>query len=180
VARRPRVPRAEARYRLGLGTECVVLLSFGGFGLPGLDLGALAALRSYVFVVMDAPGAKPAPNLRVLSDALLEAKELGYEDVVGASDVVVTKPGYGIVSDAIGAGARLIYTDRGDFPEYDVIVREMQDWLASVYVSQAELRAGRLDGPLREVLALERPRTPDLSGAETVARRLLEQEARAG
>ena len=178
VARRPRVPRVEARHRLGLGAETVVLLSFGGFGLPGLDLGALLSLRSFLFVTTDATGAAPASNLRVLSDALLEAKELSYEDVVGASDVVVSKPGYGIVSDAIGAGVRLIYTDRGDFPEYDVIVAALKGWLAAVYVSQADLRAGRLDAALSQVLALERPRAPDMRGADTVARRLLKEELR--
>ena len=53
--------------------------------------------------------------------------ELGltYPDVVRAVDVVVTKPGYGIVTDAIAAGTRLVYTERGDFPEYPILVREM-------------------------------------------------------
>ncbi len=176
VARRPRMARAEARYRLGLGGETVVLLSFGGFGLPDLDLGPVLPSRDFVFLTTD-PVRAASPNLRIVTDALLDAKELGYEDVVGAADVVVTKPGYGIVSDAIGAGARMIYTDRGDFPEYDVIVRGMKAWLACVYVSQADLRAGRLHAALRDVLALERPRAPDLGGADRVAKRVLEQAA---
>ena len=133
VARQPRVRRAEARQRLGLGAQTVVLLSFGGFGLPDLDLSFVSSLPSFVFVSTDGPRGGHAPaNLRLLTDEILDAKELGYEDIVGAADVVVTKPGYGIVSDAIGAGVRMIYTDRGDFPEYDILVRDMKAWLACV------------------------------------------------
>lgn len=179
VARQPRTPRAEARQRLGLGAQTVVLLSFGGFGLPDLDLSFVSSLRGFVFVSTDRPRASPVPaNLRLLTDETLEAKELGYEDVVGAADVVVTKPGYGIVSDAIGAGVRMIYTDRGDFPEYDILVRDMKAWLACVYLSQAELRKGLLGDALRDVLALEPPPAPDLSGTDVAAWRLLELGAR--
>ena len=39
--------------------------------------------------------------------------------------MVLTKPGYGIVSDCIGCSTRIVYTDRGDFPEYPVMVAEM-------------------------------------------------------
>ncbi len=53
-----------------------------------------------------------------------------YEDLVGASEAVVTKPGYGIISEAIANDAALLYTSRGHFPEYDVLVEEMPKYLA--------------------------------------------------
>jgi len=161
VARRPRVEPAEARRRLGLDRP-TALLSFGGVGLPGLrrealDLGPdLAAL-----LPEDLPPAR------------LAALGLGYVDVVGAADVVVTKPGYGIVSDAIAAGRPLVYTERGDFPEYPILVREMPAWLACLHVGNQEVRAGRLDGPIRQALALPRPSPPELGGAGRAAERLL-------
>ena len=65
----------------------------------------------------------------------------------------MTKPGYGIVTDAIAAGARLVYTDRGAFPEYDVMVREMAGYLPTAYVRGDDLRAGRLEPALDAVLA---------------------------
>jgi hypothetical protein len=166
VARRPQVARAETRARLGLpGTRPVVLLSFGGLGLPGFDRGVLAPLETR-FRFLDA-SELPADRLRALG--------LGYPDVVGASDVVVTKPGYGIVTDAIAAGARLVYTDRGAFPEYDVMVREMEGYLPTEYVSGDDLRAGRL-GPVLEA-ALARPdlTPPPTDGAEVAADALVER-----
>lgn len=164
VARRPRVRRDEARRRLGLPPDRPsVLLSFGGLGIRGFDRAVLAPLTEFLFLDWDDAGAER-----------LDSLGLRYEDVVGAVDVVVTKPGYGIVSDAIGAGTRLLYTDRGDFPEYPILVGEMGRYLPATYVSQEDLMAGRLRGPLGDVLAKPFPPRPDVSGAERAARRLLD------
>jgi len=179
VARVPNLTRDLVRQRLGLGAETVLLLSFGGFGLLGFDASVLARLGGLVFLTTE-PLPAPPPNVRVLDPVRLEAAGVEYQDLVGAADVVVTKPGYGIVSDAIGAGVRLIYTERGDFPEYNVIVSEMQRFLACVHVSRADLLAGRLAEAVREVLAKNPPPRPDISGAEVVARRVLETVARGG
>jgi L-arabinokinase len=172
VARQPRVPRAESRRRLGLGGETVLLVSFGGFGLPGFDPRVLAPHRGLLFLTSDRL-ASPPPNVRVVGAAELAALELGYPEMVGAADVVVTKPGYGIVADAIGAGVRMIYTDRGDFPEYPVIVAGMKAWLACAHVPRVELMAGRWSEAIREVLAQDTPPPPDMSGARVAASRIL-------
>jgi L-arabinokinase len=172
VARRPAVDKGEARRRLGLGSRPAVLVSFGGLGLPGFGPGSLAGVSEFDFLWSETPGAFPG-HVRPLP-ADLAALGLGYQDVVGAADVVLTKPGYGIVSDAIGARTRLVYTERGDFPEYPVMVREMGEYLPAVHVSNADLAAGRLRDAIARVLAEPYPPTPDLSGARVAARRLLE------
>jgi len=94
--------------------------------------------------------------------------------------VVVTKPGYGIVTDCIAAGTRLVYTDRGDFPEYPILVAEMARSLPSAYVSNDDARRGRLEGALERVLEEPLPPPPRLDGAEVAARRLLEVAAGTG
>jgi hypothetical protein len=163
VARRPRVGRAEARRRLGLDGRPAVLVSFGGLGLPGLDRAALEADASLRWLLPDE-----------LPEGRLAALGLTYPDLVGAADAVLTKPGYGIVSDAIGAGTRLVYTERGDFPEYPVMVAALPRYLASVHVSNAEVRAGQVAGAVRRVLALPMPAPPPLDGAARAAARVLE------
>jgi L-arabinokinase len=163
VARRPRVDRLEARRRLGLDSGPVVLVSFGGLGLPWLTPEVLSQNAGLHFLV---PADLTAQRLLALG--------LGYPDVVGAADVVLTKPGYGIVSDAIGAGTRVVYSDRGDFPEYPILVREMRNYLACVHIPSEELRAGRLSDPIHRVLHLAVPAPPDLGGAERAAARVLE------
>jgi hypothetical protein len=168
VARRPRTPREEARRQLGLDGRPAVLFSFGGLGLPGFDPVPLGALSAYRFLVQEAATALPG-NVAVLPASL---EGLGYQDVVAAVDVVVSKPGYGIVSDAIGARTRLVYTDRGDFPEYPILVEQMPAYLPAVHVSSDDLRAGRIGEPIREALARPFPREPRLDGAAIAADRL--------
>ena len=173
VARKPRLAKAEARRRLGLGARPVVLLSFGGLGMPELDPTALGRLGEYQFLLTGQVGAGDAPNLLRLGSAELAAAGLGYADLVGAVDVVVSKPGYGIVTDCVGAGTRLVYTDRGDFPEYEVLVAEMPRYLPVAFVSNADLRAGRLTESLGRVRELDFPAPPPTDGASVAAERIL-------
>jgi hypothetical protein len=162
VARRPRVGRAEARARLGLDGRPAVLVSFGGVGLPGLTRDAVGQDPGFQFLFPEE-----------LPPARLDAAGLGYVDVVGAADVLVTKPGYGIVTDAIGAGTAIVYTERGDFPEYPIMVREMPRWLACEHVPNDDLRAGHIADAIRRVLQRPMPPPPDLGGAARAAERVL-------
>ena len=174
VARRPRVGGEEGRRRLGFGGRPLVLLSFGGIGFRGPSPEALGLLGEFDFIV-DAAGGRGSPsNVRVVDDERRAALGLGYEDVVGAADVVVTKPGYGIVTDAIAGRTRMVYTERGDFPEYPILVGEMARYLPSAHVSNDDLRAGRLRAPIRAVLDQPFPDPPRLDGARVAARRVLE------
>jgi hypothetical protein len=174
VARRPRVAKAEARRRLGLDGRPAVLLSFGGIGLPGLDPGRFASLRACQLLLTGASAAGPAPpNLRRLGRGELAGAGLGYVDLVGAVDVVVSKPGYGIVSDCIGARTRLVYTDRGDFPEYPVLVDEMPRYLPTAFVPNQALREGRIGAAVEAVLGLDFPDPPRTDGASVAAEELL-------
>jgi hypothetical protein len=171
VARRPNVDRAEARRRLRLdGT--VVLISFGGLGLPGFDPAVLARIPSATFVLSESSASLPA-NVRVFGARAMAVAGLDYVDLVEAADVVVTKPGYGIVSDAIAAGTRMIYTERGDFPEYPILVREMAPWLACAHVTNAQLLEGDLAHAIGAVTAQPMPAPPPLDGARLAAEHIL-------
>ena len=166
MARRPRLSREQARERLGFDAQPTVLLSFGGPGLPGIDLAAYGALDGYRFVLTGASGdGPPPPNLHRLGGDDLEAAGVEYADLVGAADVVVTKPGYGIVTDCIGAGSRMVYTDRGDFPEYPILTREMVRYFPAVYATNEEVRSGRIGPALESVRAQPVPETPRIDGA---------------
>jgi L-arabinokinase len=173
------VSKGEARRRLHLGSEPLVLLSFGGPGLPGIDLGAYEGLTEYRFLLTGNSGDGRAPsNLRGLGGGDLEAAGLAYTDLVGAADVVVTKPGYGIVTDCIGAGTRMVYTDRGDFPEYPILSRDMKRYIPAVHATNDAVRNGRLGSALDAVLAMPLPERPRIDGADVAAERLLAGVAR--
>jgi hypothetical protein len=173
VARQGRLEAKEARRRLGLGHRPAVLLSFGGIGLRAPASQVLGRLLDFDFLVEGLGEGAPA-NVHSVEDPRLAALGLGYEDVVTAADVVVTKPGYGIVTDAIAGRTRLVYTERGDFPEYPILVAEMPRYLPAVHASNDDVRAGRLEAAIRAVLDQPFPDLPRLDGAAVAARRLLE------
>jgi L-arabinokinase len=172
LARRPRVVRDEVRRRLGLDAETVVLWSFGGLGLPGFDPAVFGRAPQLTFLVPQGDPRLPA-NAVAVDWARMARLGLVYPDLVGAADVVVTKPGYGIVSDAIGAGARVVYTERGDFPEYPILVRGMEEWLPCLHVSNEDLLRGRFGEAVDAVLRRPVAPRPDLGGAEAAAEALL-------
>jgi hypothetical protein len=174
VARRSLIGKDEARRRLDLGaSQIVVLLSFGGMGFADLRPDVLRRETEFHFL-LEATAEVPA-NATALSDQKRAACGLRYEDVVAAADVVVTRPGYGIISDAIGAGVRVLYTDRGDFPEYPIMVAEMPRYLACRHIERSELLAGRIVSPIRALLSQPLPPRTNTDGADVAATRLIER-----
>ena len=85
-------------------------------------------------------GTRPPPALPrgvvYVNEGYLYESGLRYEDLVAAVDVVVTKPGYGIISECVANDTALLYTSRGDFVEYDVLVREMPRVLRCAFIDQ--------------------------------------------
>jgi L-arabinokinase len=167
IARRSSVSRAQARAALGLQADRpAVLFSFGGFGLgTARPEAAIEELRRR-FQLVDEPD---------VARERLRSLGLDYRDVVEAVDVVVTKPGYGIVTDAIAAGTRLVYTDRGDFPEYPILVEEMARYLPVAHVTRDDLAIGRVAHAIDDVLARPLPERPRTDGAAVAAARLRER-----
>jgi L-arabinokinase len=162
----------------------IVLASFGGYGLPGLDTDVLSKFRKYTVVsTANLPlgrGRKEAPAterkgsyISINEESMYDAG-VRYEDLVGAAEAVVTKPGYGIVSECIANDSALLYTSRGHFPEYDVIVEELPRHTRSAFIGQDELFAGKWEGPLDKLLAQPKPKKkPDTNGADVAAEILL-------
>ncbi len=173
VGRRAALDRDEARRRAGIPKEArAVLLSFGGMGLGEADLARLARDRDHHYLTV---GDIKVVRGTHLEEWELQARGLLYEDLVGAVDVVVTKPGYGIVSECAVNRSAMLYTRRGAFREYPILVREMQKYFPAAYVDSSDLRRGELVEPLRELAALPWPESPpSTDGAEVVAGRVLD------
>jgi hypothetical protein len=97
-----------------------------------------------------------------------------YEDLVGAAEAVVTKPGYGIIAESIANDTAVLYTSRGHFPEYDVLVEEMPKYVRNALIGHDDLFAGKWEGYLDKLLAQSKPKKrPDTNGADVAAEVLL-------
>ena len=99
----------------------IVLASFGGYGLPGLDTDALAKFKKYTVVddgdgaaqaraQKDTPAAERKGSFVSINEEAMYDTGVRYEDLVGAAEAVVTKPGYGIISECIANDTAILYT----------------------------------------------------------------------
>lgn len=154
VARRSTRGREATREAMHIPADRLfVLASFSGYGL-NVPLEHIA--RDQGLTVLAPPSALPPP--------------LEYPDLVAAADVVISKPGYGIVSECVASQTPLLYTSRGPFVEYDVLVAEMPRMLRCRFVPEDDLRSGRwrrhIDALLAQQAPLERVR---VDGAEVAA-----------
>ena len=164
----------------------IVLMSFGGYGLPGLDTDVLAKFKKYTVVIAtsllvgrtrkETPLAERRGSFISVNEEAMYDAGVRYEDLVGAAEAVVTKPGYGIISECIANDAAVLYTSRGHFPEYEVLVEDMPKYLRTAFIGQEELFAGRWESHLAKLFAQPRPTNyekPETNGADVAAEILL-------
>lgn len=120
-------------------------------------------------------------SLRFSNARCLDKWDLAYVDIVASMDAVLTKPGYGIVSDCLAQGIPMIYTDRGVFPEYEILVREMSRSLAVTYLPSEDLYAGRWEPSIRRIGCQVQSRTVvRTDGAEVCAEFISKQLTKHG
>jgi hypothetical protein len=158
VARRSTRDRADTRRVLGVPDDRpFVLASFGAFGLTA-----------------ESEDIARVQHLTVLSPTAKPPAGLVYQDLVAAADLVITKPGYGIVSECVANNTPLLYTSRGRFMEYDVFVEEMPRVVRCRFIPLDDLKAGRwrphIDALLEQPLPPERAR---IDGASVAAAEIL-------
>jgi len=163
VARTSARGRDEARRVLGLSPDATVVLpSFGGAGLP-LPYEAIVRACGCTLLVTESAGAQRSDadaRLRVLGERERAALGLRYEDLVAAADVVVSKPGYGIVSECVANGTALLFSSRARFAEEEVFTRELPRVLRCEFIDPERLKAGHWQDPIRAVL--DRPAPPEV------------------
>ncbi len=152
----------DTRRALGIPlNERVVLVSFGGYGLQGATRPNTAGYHVLW------PGD--------VDEAAMYDAGYRYEDLVRAVDVVVTKPGYGIISECIANDTAILYTSRGDFREYPVLVQEMPKYLRCAFIDHDDLFSGNWAPHLDRLLAQPAPKErPPTNGAAIAAELLLQ------
>ena len=172
IARRSGADRATTRRELGLPLDVpLVLLSFGGHQFGGPDAARLRALDRFGFVTTVPTGSpRTEGNLFALPP-------LGdqYVDLLAACDVVITKPGYGIVADVLANRVSTLYVSRPGFREEPILARALEDEGRALELPRPALDRWDLEPWLDRVLALDKPWSDrPLDGADVAARRLRE------
>ncbi len=147
----------------------IVLLSFGGFDLQSLPMDTLASLKNdFLFLTTRTLGSHTPENLIPLNSSIPD-----YLGLIKHADLVMTKPGYGILADCLVEQKPVIHTERGRFAEYPVLRKFLDEQFPSVFLSKKDFLEGNWKDALKQALQIKKKfPSQALNGAEAVVREL--------
>jgi len=165
--------RAELAERYGIPTDTVwALLSFAAIEWDAQAIEKIDSIRGIELLSLP-PLEVPGSRVKVLDRAVVP-----YSDLLASCDVVVTKPGYGVVSECAVNDKPIVWSPRDAFREQPILVEALERSLRAVMLPTDALYAGDIEGAIREATRAERRGPPLPSGGDVVAAR--EILARAG
>jgi L-arabinokinase len=105
----------------------------------------------------------------------IDRHRFSFSDVIASADVVVSKPGYGILSECAVNEKTLIYAERTEFREYPVLEAALKNVLRNVHIPAVELYSGNLRPYLEAARIAPAPvETINAGGDVIAAQRMLD------
>lgn len=157
----------ELRQTLGLGPSTkLAYMYLGRYGQYGMGWDRLAELeREGLHFV----GFHPAP-VKVGNLHVVPAEEWTGADLAASCDVMVTKAGYGTVSEAIASGTPMVYPARTNFAEYRALAEGLELWGGGVRIPRGAFDRLAVGRYVKRALELRPGPSPyPVDGAKTVA-----------
>jgi L-arabinokinase len=148
----------------------VVLVAFGGFGIE-LNFGAGEDLSEFHFCGF---GTKPK-QLRADWTRLRAETSADQLDAMAGCDIVLCKPGYGMFSEAMAHGKRVVYVPRDGFREIAPLVAGLEARGACAALAREDFLGGRWKEALERARTMAAPAPIPAAGAGVVAGALLER-----
>ena len=161
-------PGVEMRSRMAEDLGCDpskpwVLLSFTTLDWDASALDQVRGLTEWEFFTVQ-PLAWQGANLHAV-----DREHFSFGTVLASCDVVVTKPGYGILSECVVNEKPIIYTERTDFIEYPILEGAIKKHLKHIHIPSEMLYAGDLESSLRAIGTAPAPKQALSAGGERMA-----------
>ena len=163
-------PASSARDQLGsvLGLaprERTVLVGFGGIPLTSLPIADLEQLTGYRFL-FDGP-ILPGSTKFISIHSL----PFSFKTLMASVDVIMTKPGYGTIVEAVALHQPVVYVRRYNFADEPPLVDYLHRYGRGVELSIDDFVEGRWEPALRKVVDLPVPAVPPppITGAADAA-----------
>ena len=137
--------------------ERTVLVGFGGIPMTSLPFAELEPLSGYRFLF---DGPTPPDSTRFVS---IRSLPFTFKTLMASVDVIMTKPGYGTIVEAVALRIPIIYVRRYNFADEPPLIDYLHRHGRGVEMSLADFGTGRWDAALRAVFDLPVPATPALS-----------------
>jgi hypothetical protein len=101
----------------------------------------------------------------------IDREDVPFWDVLASVDCVVSKPGFGIVSDCAVNSKPLVYAERQNFREFGLLEQGIRRYLRHVHIPADELYGGNLGPWLEQAANAPEPREKLPSGGDLIAAR---------
>ncbi len=134
--------------------ERTVLVGFGGIPLTSLPLEQMEQLRHYRFLF---DGPVPPGYTRIHST---ETLPFSFKTLLSSVDVIMTKPGYGTIVEAVALQQPVVYVRRYNFADEPPLVDYLHRYGRGVELSIDDFTRGRWEQTLLQTLALPVPSLP--------------------
>ena len=142
----------------------IVLVALGGVPLDSLPFHEIDQLAPFQ-LILDMPLPFKFSRLRSSSQF-----DMSFMELFDGADIILSKPGYGTVIEAVASGTPIIYVRRYNFADEDVLVEYAHRYGRAMELSKDEFYAGSWQKALTEIQALPLPReAPPESGVSAAA-----------
>ena len=102
-------------------------------------------------------------------------EQVSFSDTLASADVVISKPGFGIISDCVVNHKPLIYAERSNFREYPILEASIGKYLKHVHISTEDLYRGDLELSIRAAQTAADPLENLPYGGDEIAARHIRQ-----
>lgn len=160
--------RENLRSRLGMkASERLVLVGFGGIPLGALPWDQMEHMGGYRFLV---DGLRPPDSSRIHS---LSTLPCSFKTALASVDVVMTKPGYGTILEAVALRLPVVYVRRYNFADEAPLVEFLHTYGQGRELSREDFVSGQWRTALDEALTgCSVGERPGLSGPADAAEAL--------
>jgi hypothetical protein len=169
IAEPARGERQRLRSYLGItASERLVLVGFGGIPLETLPWDQMERMEGYQFLVDGLERVSP----RVHS---LSSVPFSFKSALASVDMIMTKPGYGTIVEAVALGLPVVYVRRYNFADEAPLVQFLHDHGCGCELSKGDFNSGNWR-PALEAVSAPTPGPPGqpMTGAVDAAKALLQ------
>jgi hypothetical protein len=131
--------------------ERIVVIAFGGIPLTSLPWHHIEAMTGYRFIV---PGQVPPHTHRVVSS---DALPLSFQTIMASCDMLLTKPGYGTIVEAVASGTPVVYVRRYNFVDEDSLVAYLHRYGRGLELSVEDFLNGRWETTMDAAMTIPAP-----------------------
>jgi len=147
--------------------EKTVLVGFGGIPLRSLPLEHIEQLRHYRFI-FDGPVSSRFSRIHST-----KALPFSFKTLLASVDVIMTKPGYGTIVEAVALQQPVLYVRRYNFADEQPLVDYLHRYGRGIELSLDDFTQGRWEAALQQALNTRPSSLPLPSTGATEAAKIL-------